>query len=192
MKKIITWVDSEGRYRVTSPAYNDPTRALRGVEDPETGVLSKETEEECIQRNLAKLRLRYGLADDHPFHLVEDADQRARLAECWGTYFRYGVKGNKDALDGAWEMDVDGRPRVNMPKARGVHMDVIRLARNAELAKLDLESLRALEANNAPEQQRVAGLKRVLRDMPQTFDLTTPNDIPSELTAMWPAGLPLR
>jgi len=24
MKKIITWVDLQGRYRVTSPAYDDP------------------------------------------------------------------------------------------------------------------------------------------------------------------------
>ena len=66
--KIITWTDLEGRYRVTSPAYDDPTNPLG------------ETEDETISRVLIRLKKRYNLPDTHVFHFVEDGDQRARLA----------------------------------------------------------------------------------------------------------------
>ena len=100
----------------------------------------------------------YGITYDHPFFLVEDADQRERLVGCCETYFRYGVSplpnregirdkdGNviltQDARDGAWEMDIDGHPKVNMAKARGIQMDVIRKVRNAELVKEDVTFMR--------------------------------------------------
>ena len=187
VKKIITWVDLQGRYRVTSPAYNDRLRPVG------------ETEEQCLERVWAKIvaKGRYGIPIEHPHHYVEDTDQRERLAECCGNYFRWGglhdgPHGDCDARDGAWEMDTDGRPKVNMPKARGVHMDKIRLVRNAELVKKDLPSLRALEAGDTDAQARIATEKQTLRDIPQTFDLTTDNDTPLELEAKWPSELPAR
>jgi len=85
----------------------------------------------------------------------------------------------------AWEWN--GGITTNMPKARGMHMDRIRIARNAELAKKDIEFMRAIEANDG-SQTTIAAEKQVLRDIPQTFDLTT--DTPEELNELWPEGLP--
>lgn len=181
--KVITWVDLQGRYRVTSPAYNDPTAP------------DGESEGECIERVWEKLIAvgGYGIALDHPRHLVEDADQRDRLDECCGTYFRYAglpdKNGRRDAIGGAWEMDIDGRPKINMARARKVQMDYIRQDRNAELERLDLITLRALESGDAAEQQRISAIKQTLRDIPQTFDLNG-YTTPKALRAAWPTGLP--
>ena len=76
---------------------------------------------------------------------------------------------------------------VNMSKARGIQMDKIRQARNNELAKKDIEYMKALEADDG-SAATVAAEKKVLRDIPQTFDLTT--DTADELKEKWPEGLP--
>ena len=186
VKKIITWVDLNGCYRVTSPAYNDAMRP------------AGETEDECLERVWAKIVSsgRYGIPIDHPHHYIEAADQRTKMEALAGTAFRYGGKpnaeGKNSGADGAWEMDTDGTPKVNMPKARGVHMDKIRISRDAELVKEDLNILRAIEDGDSSAQAAVKAKKQVLRDIPQTFDLTTDNDTPLELQDKWPAELPAR
>jgi len=76
---------------------------------------------------------------------------------------------------------------VNMPKARGIQMDKIREVRNKELAQKDIEFMKALEADDG-SHTAIATEKQVLRDIPQTFDLTT--DTPEELKQKWPEGLP--
>ena len=76
---------------------------------------------------------------------------------------------------------------INLSKARGIHMDKIREVRNQELAKKDLEFMKALEADDG-SHTAIAKEKQVLRDIPQTFDLTT--DTPEELKEKWPEGLP--
>ena len=76
---------------------------------------------------------------------------------------------------------------VNMSKARGIHMDKIRAVRNKELAKKDIEFMKALEADDG-SHKAIAVEKQVLRDIPQTFDLTT--ETPEELKNKWPEGLP--
>ena len=183
VKKVITWVDLAGRYRVTSPAYNDATRP--------TG----ETEEQCLERVWAKLVASggYGIPIDHPHHYVEDSAQRAKLETLAGTAFRHSGKPNGDSTsEGSWEMDTDGTPKVNMAKARGVHMDKIRVSRNAELDKEDTAMLRAIESGDSAAQNTINSKKQTLRDIPQTFDLTTDNDTPLELQAKWPSELPAR
>lgn len=183
--RIITWVDPQGRYRVTSPAY-DSLERLHGHD-----------EDQAIEWTWNKVVAAggYGITTDHPYKLVEDADQRVKLAECCGTYFRYAglpdSEGRRSAVGGAWEMDTDGRPKVNMPKARLVHMDHIRKARNTELAKLDLTFMRAIEDGDGAEQTRIAAQKQVLRDIPQTFSLST-YKTPGNLKAAWPSELPVR
>ena len=67
-------------------------------------------------------------------------------------------------------------------------MDKIPVVRNAELVKKDLISLRAIEAGDTSAQATIATEKQALRDIPQTFDLTT--DTPEELKEKWPEGLP--
>lgn len=69
---------------------------------------------------------------------------------------------------------------VSMNKARQVHMGRIREVRDRELAKLDVEQLKGRD---------VQAQKQKLRDIPQTFDLTTAAT-PDELKALWPTELP--
>ena len=76
---------------------------------------------------------------------------------------------------------------INLSKARGIHMDKIREVRNHELAKKDVDFMKALEADDG-SHTAIAREKQVLRDIPQTFDLTT--DTVEELKAKWPEGLP--
>jgi len=76
---------------------------------------------------------------------------------------------------------------VNMEKAKVIQMDKIREMRNKELAKKDIEYMKALEADDG-SHTAVAAEKQALRDIPQTFDLTT--DTAEELKAKWPEGLP--
>jgi len=76
---------------------------------------------------------------------------------------------------------------INMPKAREIQMDKIREVRNKELVKKDIEFMKALEADD-DSHKAIAVEKQVLRDIPQTFDLTT--DTPEELKNKWPDELP--
>jgi hypothetical protein len=88
----------------------------------------------------------------------------------------------------AWEDLGIGSVQVNLPKARGIHMDKIRLVRNNELANLDVPFMKALEDGDTDTQATIKIKKQELRDIPQTFDLTT--DTPEELKNKWPDSLP--
>ena len=91
----------------------------------------------------------------------------------------------------AWERDVSPSPapvRCDMGKARGIHMDRIREARDGALAAKDVEFMRAIEAGDRAGQARVGAEKQALRDVPQSFDLTAATT-PDALKALWPAGL---
>jgi hypothetical protein len=184
MAKLITWLDLEGRYRVTSPAYNDRLRP------------AGETEEACLDRTWARLVAvgGYGIAIDHAHSYVEDDVLKAKEATLGGLSFRYRGKpdgmGQRDGKNGAWEMDSDGTPKVNMDKARVVQMDRIRIMRDKELAKKDIDMLRAIESGDSSAQSTVAADKQTLRDIPASFDLTTGVDTPVQLKAKWPDGLP--
>ena len=79
---------------------------------------------------------------------------------------------------------------VNMAKARTIHMNNIRAIRNRELAAKDIGFMRAVEDGNADAQATIKTEKQNLRDIPQTFDITTGVDTPEQLKAKWPDGLP--
>ena len=79
---------------------------------------------------------------------------------------------------------------VNMAKARVIHMDKIRVIRNRELGAKDITFMRAVEDGNADAQATIKTEKQNLRDIPQTFDITTGVDTPEKLKAKWPDGLP--
>ena len=179
--KVITWVDLQGRYRVTSPAYQPG-----------------ESEADTLERVWAKLVEMgdYGIPIDHPHFYVEASDQQAKIATLSGNDFRYAGKsdanGRRGGESGAWEMDTDGTPKVNMTKARAVHMDTIRVSRDAELVKKDVPFMRAVEAGDTDAQTAIGAEKQVLRDIPATFDITTDVDTPAALHAKWPSELPAR
>jgi hypothetical protein len=183
MKKI-TFVDLHGRFRVVTPSYG--AQRLPG----------EQTEAEYLEGVWARLVARgvYSVPADHPHYYVEEADIQTKIDACSGADFRYAGKpdadGVRDGTGGAWEMDTDGTPTVNMAKARGVHMDVIRVARDKELVKKDLTSLRAQESGDTDAQATIATEKQTLRQIPQTFDLTTGTLV--QLKAKWPTELPAR
>tara|TARA_B100000315_G_C14569911_1_gene584940 strand:- start:1655 stop:2242 length:588 start_codon:yes stop_codon:yes gene_type:complete len=135
-----------------------------------------------------------GLPGRYPLTAVEVAD----------ADLPYHIKGNGDPLHGAcldpnchdryfrdammWDETSPAKCRCAMPKAEVIHMDRIRKVRDAELAKLDVPFMKALESGDTAVQQGIAAQKQLLRDLPQTFDLTVANT-PEELKVLWPAGL---
>ena len=86
-----------------------------------------------------------------------------------------------------WEI-VGGLISVNMVKARKWQGYRIRGVRDKDLSDLDVPFLRAVEAGDVAEQQRISGLKQALRDCPATVDLESATT-PEELCKMWPAIL---
>ena len=81
---------------------------------------------------------------------------------------------------------------VNMSKARAIHLAEIRRVRNEELVKEDVTFMRAIEAGDADAQATIKTKKQTLRDLPDTFDITTGVDTPEKLKAKWPSELPAR
>jgi hypothetical protein len=94
----------------------------------------------------------------------------------------------RDAI--VWDDTAPAKCRCNMDACRVIHMDKIRLARNAELDREDVNMLRAIESGDTSEQSIISSRKQALRDIPQTFDLTT--DSTSILQGRWPSELPAR
>ena len=101
------------------------------------------------------------------------------------------VSEDNDYFFPCWEWESDA-VAVNMTKARALHMDVIRKARDIELAKLDVPWMQAVEAGNTSDQATIATQKQTLRDIPATFDITTGVTTPDQLKAAWPSELPAR
>lgn len=56
-------------------------------------------------------------------------------------------------------------PKIDMPKAREVHRNRIRVLRAPLLASLDTEYMRADEAGDTTKKEQIAAQKQVLRDM---------------------------
>lgn len=91
------------------------------------------------------------------------------------------------AFRNAWKWD-GAAIKVNMPAARGIHMDRIREIRNARLDALDKDWSRAKGQKKEAEADAVEAKRQKLRDIPQTLDLTTAAT-PEALGALWPAEL---
>jgi hypothetical protein len=150
----------------------------------EVGIIPCETESErtqCLEDYQAK-HIHHPKAPAlvlppiGPHYVVDDTDLPDRS------------NSDKDYFFDCWEWD-DGC-KVNMPKARGKHMDCIRLARNKELAAKDIPWMKAVEDGDTGAQATIKVEKQTLRDIPQTFDLTT--DTTQQLINKWPSELPAR
>jgi len=156
----------------------------RVARNQEVGVIPFETEAEraaCLDRYASRgvspeLHLPLPPAGEH--WVIDEVDLP-------GGSVREG-NGN-DYFFSCWEI-TNGHCDVNMVKAQLFQMDEIRKVRDKELVKLDVPFMRAVEAGDAAEQRRIAGLKQTLRDIPQTFDLSA-LATPEELKAAWPTEL---
>lgn len=179
MTKLITFT-KDGNVAVCLPAPNarlvttengpvalEKSGAIKRL--PPDDIPWAETEDEFVARIRAK-----DIPDDATnVTIVEDTDLPSRK-------FR-----------NAWKQNAEGKPTVDMPKARDLHMDKIRVVRNEELQKEDINFQRALEADDASVKTAVATKKQTLRDLPATFDLSGAST-DDELDALWPSELPER
>lgn len=92
---------------------------------------------------------------------------------------------------GAW---TDTTPEaiidIDIVKARAIHLDRIRVKRNTELTRLDIEGIKAEDMGLTEELARIRAEKQVLRDLPQTLqkDLDAAKTV-DELKAIQPAIL---
>ena len=181
MTKVIVTTDTDGNVTVCQPS---PDARLVTTENggvvpffnggpirklPPDDIPWAETEDEFV----ARIRAKDVPADAPNVTIVEDGDLPGRK-------FR-----------NAWKQDAEGKPQVDMPKARDLHMDRIRVIRNEELQKEDINFQRAIEADDASAKTSVATKKQTLRNLPATFDLNRANT-DDELDALWPSELPER
>ena len=79
---------------------------------------------------------------------------------------------------------------VNMSKARNIKRDMIRAERNPKLAALDVDYMRASEAQDAAAMAAIAQVKQQLRDAPQDPAIEAAQT-PDELKAVRPLVLDL-
>lgn len=70
--------------------------------------------------------------------------------------------------------------KINMDKAREIKKDMIRAERAPELSKLDVEYIRASEAQDTAKMSEIAAKKQALRDAtvaPALVNAQTPDEL---------------
>ena len=193
-KVFFLHVPGQSGISILHPAYGDKNRAIADDVEFEAHVLAK------MQFEKSRPLLPGNHTDKHEgcwCRTVQfDATNPAHIdvpVTCSGSCDEADLPDDRYFRDAWIALGPDATSvSIDMPTARGVHMDKIRAVRNVALANEDINILRAIEAGDAAVQAAIAVRKQVLRDIPQTFDLTTPNDTPEELKAMWPVELPAR
>jgi hypothetical protein len=58
---------------------------------------------------------------------------------------------------------------IDMEKARGIHLGRIREKRNAELARLDIDAIKAQDTGDSAALSSIRARKQALRDLPQVL-----------------------
>ena len=111
--------------------------------------------------------------------LVNDADE-AEAIEKWKLANPEKYVSHRQMPDSAIPTDrtfrdawADTSPEltidVDMAKARNIHLSRIREQRNVELAKLDVEAIKAQDMGNAETLAQIRTRKQELRDLPATL-----------------------
>ena len=144
--------------------------AIKAGTFTERNIEWHETEEDFLARVISRV-VPFG-ATDVKIHLASELPRDRRFRN-------------------SWRHDLSKRIDVQMPLARQEHMDRIRQVRDKELEKLDVEMLKAIEADDRPKQNELAVKRQRLRDIPQDFDLDGAHDSDA-LDALWPSDLPAR
>lgn len=75
--------------------------------------------------------------------------------------------------------------QIDMAKARDIWREKIRQGRTEKFAELDVAFMRAVERQDAAEQQRIAAEKQRLRDMTKDPAIEAAQTV-DELKAFWP------
>jgi hypothetical protein len=82
----------------------------------------------------------------------------------------------------AYEFDAELGSKVNIEKAKAIHLDKFRAARAPKLAKLDIDFMKAVEANDEEKKAEIIAAKQALRDVTLT---PLPDDL-AGIKATWP------
>jgi hypothetical protein len=82
----------------------------------------------------------------------------------------------------AYEFDAELGAKVNIEKAKAIHLDKFRAARAPKLAKLDIDFMKAVEANDEEKKAEIVSAKQELRDVTLT---PLPDDL-AGIKATWP------
>ena len=116
MSICIFWERPDGGMTIESPGYEDK---LRPPGDTDEALIAR-----CIERTSRRLSEKYG-GVSIPHEVEADTLPTAEFIDAWEWDSRAVV--------------------ISMAKARGLHMDRIRMVRDGVLKKLDVTSLRAQE-----------------------------------------------
>jgi len=82
----------------------------------------------------------------------------------------------------AYEFDAETGSKVNIEKAKAIHLDKFRSARSPKLQKLDIDFMKAVEANDEAKKSEIVAAKQALRDVTLT---PLPDDL-AGIKATWP------
>lgn len=85
----------------------------------------------------------------------------------------------------AYEFDSETGLKLNIEKAKDIHLDKFRSARAPKLAKLDIDFMMAVEANDELKKAAIAADKQALRDVTLT---PLPDDL-AGIKNTWPSVL---
>jgi len=85
----------------------------------------------------------------------------------------------------AYEFDKAIGAKINIAKAKEIHLDKFRSARTPLIEKLDIDFMRAVEAGNADLQKEIASKKQALRDV---TSIELPNTLKG-IKSTWPEVL---
>jgi hypothetical protein len=85
----------------------------------------------------------------------------------------------------AYEFDAELGVKVNIEKAKAIHLDKFRAARAPKLAKLDIDFMKAVEVNDEEKKAEIIAAKQALRDVTLT---QLPDDL-AGIKATWPEVL---
>lgn len=82
----------------------------------------------------------------------------------------------------AYEFDAETGAKVNIDKVKAIHLDKFRSARAPKLAKLDIDFMKAVEANDEAKKTEIIAAKQALRDVTLT---ELPDDL-AGIKSTWP------
>ena len=82
----------------------------------------------------------------------------------------------------AYEFDAEIGAKVNIERAKAIHLDKFRSARSPKLQKLDIDFMKAVEANDEAKKVEIVAAKQALRDVTLT---PLPDDL-AGIKATWP------
>lgn len=118
--------------------------------DPNTGVMAVLTSAENSSLTLEEI-IKKDVPQDAEYQIIEDNELPIDR-----TYRN------------AWKYDSTKGAHVDMPRARIIQLDKIRVARNSELNKKDIELMVANEQKNNIEAAIIKNNKQTLRDLTTT------------------------